>query len=101
MNYISLKRRLPTRYARFLFVDDKNCSADSVFHRNQLYVKIGDIARRDEDKYQLVFCGVKKKDVSKFAKAMKELADKMYIIGNKDYDEYCTDIFYQLTGEDA
>ena len=101
MNYIQLKRKIPSRYARYLFVDDKKGSAGSVFYRNKLNVRIGDIAKRENDKYQLVFCEVHKKDSPKFEKVMKELANKMYILGNNDYDKFCKDIFYQLTGDEV
>lgn len=102
MNYIELKKRLPSRkYKHFLFADDKECSANSVFMRHKLYIKIREIAVRPEDKYQLVFCDIKKEDVNRFEEAMKSLKDKMLLVGKTDYEVYCKETFDALTKDEA
>ena len=98
MNYIETRKLLPSRYRHFVFIDDRNCSANHVFLKHELNAKIRDVAICEQEKYQIVFCDVEKKDVLKFQKAMESLRDNMLILGNKDYDDWCENMFKYLEG---
>ena len=99
MNYIELERRLPSRYKHYLFIDDPNCSASSVFAVNGLRIKVKEYATRDDLDYRLIFCDVRKKDEEKFKKSMQDLINKMYLIGKTDYEEVATRMLAELTQE--
>lgn len=45
------------------------------------------------DKYLLVSCKIWNKDQGKFFKAMEKLRNKMPLVGNTDYEEFCKETF--------
>lgn len=76
-------------YNYFCFVDTNEYFADRIFKQHKINVKLGDEYGRDDSKYVIIFCRVKKKEREEFETAMKELEQKMLILGHKDYMEFC------------
>ena len=96
-NYLEMKSLLPGIRRHFVFFDDINCSSFSLLYRNKVEIKFKTAARREEEKYQIVFCDVRRKDVDKFINAMEELKNKMLLIGNTDYEAFCEELLPELT----
>lgn len=87
-NYIEISR-FSLKYNYFCFVDSNKYLADRIFIRRKINVKFGDEYGRDDSNYLIVFCKIKKKDREEFLAAMKELEQKMLILGHRDYMELC------------
>lgn len=87
-----MKSLLPRVRRQFLFFDDMNYSSISLLNRNKVKVKIKTAAQKEDWKYQIVFCDVRRKDVEKFIRAMEELKNKMLLIGNTDYEAFCEEL---------
>ena len=88
-NYLEFKKLLPSIFRHFAFFDDYNNSATSLFFRNKVQIKVRSVARQNGEKYQIVVCDVRKRDVQKFLQTMEELKNKMLLIGNTDYEAFC------------
>ena len=97
-NYLETGRIMAGFFRRFVFVDDLNCSSVSLLYRNKVRIKPRKVAKNDDEKYQLVFCDVRKKDVPMFILAMEELRNKMLLIGNLDYETCCEKYMAMLQG---
>ena len=97
-NYLEAKRGKAFFFRRFVFVDDLNYSSVSLFYRNKVRIKPRTVARKGDEKYQLVFCDVRKKDVPMFIRSMEELKNKMLLIGNLDYETWCEENMAMFQG---
>ncbi len=73
-----------------------NNSSLSLLYRNKVKIKFKKAARRKDEKYLIVFCDVRRKDVEKFIHAMEELKNKMLLIGNIDYEAFCEELLPNL-----
>ncbi len=58
--------------------------------RNRVRIKPKVIVRKKDSKYLVVFCTVRRKDAERFIRAMEELKNKMLLIGNTDYEAFCS-----------
>ena len=88
---------LPSIRRHFVFFDDMNNSSLSLLYRNKVKIKFKKAARRKDEKYLIVFCNVRRKDVEKFIHAMEELKNKMLLIGNLDYEAFCEELLPEST----
>ena len=97
MNYWKLNKKFGK--LGYMYVDLNTNSgyiADSLFYKRELTVWFKDEMVRDGDKYRLIFCRIRKKDKDKFEDAMKELVDKMNLLGHTDYSDYCVSLKAEL-----
>lgn len=88
-NYLEVKRAFPLFYRHFIFFDDNNYSANSLLFRNKVHIKLCTALGKDDEKYRIIFCNVRSRDVPLFIRAMEELKNKMLLIGNLDYEAFC------------
>ncbi len=79
-----------------LFYVVETSTGFSLLYRNKVKIKFKKAARRKDEKYQIVFCDVRRKDVEKFIRAMEELKNKMLLIGNIDYEAFCEELLPDL-----
>ena len=68
----------------------ENYLADRLFVQHQVVVKFGSEYARNDSKYLIVFCKVKKRDSSRFLDALADLSSKMLLFGYTDYEEQCS-----------
>lgn len=99
VNYIEVSKLLPSTYRRFIFLDSLDCSGNAILRWYQLPVKVKAVYLTENENYQFVICDIKKYDVLRFAKAMQELRNKMYILGRKDYDFECQKLFSKINNQ--
>ena len=95
-NCIELTERIPGFRKHFMFFDDGNHSAGSLFCRHQVQIRVQGVWISNDEKYRLIVCDVRRKDVPKFTLAMEELKNKMWLIGNADYEAFCKKIMSEL-----
>lgn len=88
LNYVRVKSTIPRKQG-FAFVDTKKNLADGIFIKHKLFVKFGKEFEKPGEKYKIIFCHVDRKRASDFKDCMKELVDKMLLLGNTDYEEFC------------
>ena len=96
MNYICFGGRFRLLYMYIDLNVDENYVADSLFYKRDIPVKFKDEWSKDEDKYRVIFCKVRKKYKAKFEEALEELKNKMALLGHIDYEDYCNDLFNQM-----
>lgn len=85
----------------YAYIDmSDNYKADLVFVENGLrHIKfIGDYAHKTIP-YSVILCKVRKKDDNLFRECMEKLKDKMLILGNTDYQEFCENLINMLETE--
>ena len=97
MNYMKLRTRSPFTYS-FLFLDSERHLADQLFEKHKVPVKIKEEFGRDDLKYRIIFCKVKKKDKDRFVEALSEMENKMLLLGYNDYQEFCEAVNIILKG---
>ena len=90
-NYIKI-RSLNPFVSKFMFIDTDSYLADNVFINAKLHVSFKDEMARDNDKYRIIFCNVKRSQSETFVKCMEELKKKMILLGNHDYNDVCEEI---------
>ena len=98
-NYLEIKTFLK-RNLRFCFIDDKACSASSLFFKHRVMVKRSSVMQNPAEKYQIVFCTIRSQDRRNFLEALKELPIKMHLIGNTDYEENADRLIKYLKSDD-
>lgn len=87
-NYMEISK-FSLKYNYFCFVDCNEYLSDRIFLRRKLNVRLGDEYANAQSKYVIVFCKVMKKEQEEFLRAMKELEQKMLLVGHRDYMEFC------------
>lgn len=87
-NYMEISK-FSLKYKYFCYVDTNEYLADRIFIRRKINVLAGDEYGSEQSKYVIVFCKVKKKDREEFLEAMKELEQKMLLLGHTDYMDLC------------
>lgn len=98
-NYLQLKSNRFSRYNNFVYIDTTGFLADRIFAQNEIKVKFcGDYFHREKN-YVVVFCKVKKKDVSVFLQSMAELANRAILMGNTDYESFCKEQFERFISD--
>jgi len=90
VNYIGFEGRF---WVKYLYVDNQDYVADSVFYRNEIPVHFGGEFVYKNDKYIVVTCRIRKKYKKKFEKALEEVRNKFLIIGRTDYEDWCKENF--------
>lgn len=98
-NYIWLRDKHIGRHA-WVYMDHKKYYADQIFIQKKLPVRF----RRDEITHEnwgdfcLVYCTVPKKRSVDFVECMKELENKMVLMGETDYPRVVADWWAMLGG---
>ena len=87
-NYFRAETKNPV-YANYVYVDTKEHLADTLFIRNKVYVKFEREYAKEGTDYVIIFCRVRKKDISKILKSFEDLGNKMALLGHSDYNEFC------------
>ena len=88
-NYIELGTSRFSRYKQFTYIDTMGFLADRVFIENKVRVKFCGDYKHPKQKYVIVTCKVKKKDVPIFLQSLEELKNRAIIMGNTDYVSFC------------
>ncbi len=83
----------------YAYVDSCPLLAYNLFQRKQLRLRIKKAYGAEGLAYAIVICRVLKRDTGRFEEAMKELQNKMLLLGHRDYDQVCTDINRLFTEE--
>lgn len=94
-NYVELQK-FSLLYQHICFVDSAEHLADGVFAHNQITVRFGAEAVREDSEYRFIFCKIHKRDKTIFLKSMEELKQKMFIMSHADYEDFCIDMFRKL-----
>lgn len=97
-NYIELEK-ISLRYQYYCFIDTKEHLADGIFEQHQIAVRFDSEYVKKGEKYQFIFCKVRKRDKILFVKAMEELKKKMLLIGNVDYEAFCLKTMESMLNE--
>ena len=79
--------------SEYIFADTEEYLADQLFKNEKIRVNFGKEYGHTEEKYLLVSCKIWNKDQGKFFKAMEKLRNKMPLVGNTDYEEFCKETF--------
>ena len=95
-HYLCLGGRFNIGYMYFDLNVDEGYVADSLFYKRNIPVKFKDELAREDDKYRVIFCKVKRKYIKDFEEALEELKTKMELLGYLDYEEYCNNIIALL-----
>jgi len=95
-NFLRLGGIFRAGYAYVDLLDNDHYVADSLFFRRKIPVKFGDEMAKDGDKYRLVFCKIRRKDIESFEEALAEIRNKMSLLGHNDYDDYCRQLMAVL-----
>lgn len=90
-NYVKIDKFSPFR-EYFFYVDCRKLLADDVFISNGLSVKFHADYRLDGFEFIWVYCSVRRRDVPLFKKCMKELYNKLLILGYTNYDKFCKEV---------
>ena len=89
LNYWGLRKfSLGRKY--FAFVDTDEYLADQLFINHKVRVDFREEYAMPDTPYRVIMCSITKKDVSGFLAALKELENKMILMGHVDYSEFCT-----------
>lgn len=101
-NYIDLTGKFQLLSKSYAYVDFLDPStgkylADGIFIKNGLKVKFGkgELKNIGTD-YVIILCDIKKKDNDKFLECMKELHNKILLLGHNRYDGICEDIWKRI-----
>lgn len=81
--------RLSLRYAYYAFLDTDAYLADHLFIKHQVRVRFREEYVRNDSPYRVIFCQVRKRDQVRFLNALKELPNKMLLLGYADYAKAC------------
>lgn len=83
-------------YDHFAFVDTKDGMGIELLLQNRVRIRSGEVYSNETDKYQLIFCKVKKADSELFLEVIGSLPNKVLICGGNDYLDYCNDLCKEL-----
>lgn len=78
--------------ASYFYVDCESYLADQLFIQNKVKVRFMEEMGRDDSKYRIIFCKVRKKDKEHFEEAITKLKDKMLLMGYTDYIDECDEV---------
>lgn len=95
-NYFDL-RKFSLNKKFFAYVDTDQHLADLLFIKHKVRVKFGQEYAMPDTTYRVIMCSIAKKDVSGFLAALKELENKMILMGHVDYSEFCTALKEKMT----
>ena len=94
-NYIRIGR-FSLWYAYYAIIDVPEYYGDQLFIQQQVTVEFGAEYAHNDSPYLVIFCKVRKKDESKFLKALAELPRKMLLCGYTDYNHYCQSFIQKM-----
>ena len=92
MNFYFFGGLFRLRYAYVDLYTGSNYIADSLFFRHKVPVRYGKEAVKEDEKYRIVFCKIRRKYRQEFEKALAEISDKMSLLGYNDYDQFCCEL---------
>lgn len=92
-NYLEIRSLIGKKY---VYVDTKDYKADSIIVGEGIRMKIIKEFHKEDEKYCLIYCKVRKDDVIKFELAMDRLKSKMLVCGYSDYEEWCKNTLGKL-----
>ena len=95
-HYLYLGGRFRANYAYIDLNTDSGYVADSLFYRRRIKVGFMEEMSRDDEKYRVIFCRIRKKDREVFEKALAEIPNKMNLLGHTDYEAYCDTLMKEL-----
>lgn len=75
--------------SEYIFADTEEYLADQLFKNGKIRVNFGKEFGHAEKKYLLISCKIWNRDRDKFLRAMEKLRNKMPMVGNTDYEEFC------------
>lgn len=87
-NYAKINR-YSLRHDYYCYADMPKYKADLIFVKNRIRVTFLKEYEKENEKYILIMCRVKKKDSETFISCMEELKNKMILLGYTDYPEFC------------
>ena len=87
-------------YLHYVYADTEDYYADALFNRQKIKVRYGNEYRKDNVKYRIVFCKVRKKYKEAFEKAMEELVNKMDLLSHRDYEDFCRQMQHYIANTD-
>ena len=87
-NYLKLKTFSPFSCS-YVFLDCDEYLADQLFIKHKVSVKCGGEFVRDDSRYRIISCKIRKKYEQSFLKALSEMYNKMILRGYGDYQEFC------------
>ena len=87
-NWINITKS-PSLYCRYAYFDLEDHLADSLFERQNVAVKYEREFVNPINPYRLVICRVLPWQRDGFLKALRQLPDKMSLLGFSDYRKFC------------
>lgn len=87
-NYLKLKTFSPFS-SSYVFLDCDEYLADQLFIKHKVPVNFGGEFVRDDTRYRVISCKIRKKHEENFLKALSEMYNKMILRGYDDYQEFC------------
>lgn len=87
-NYLKVRTYSPFSYS-YVFLDCNEYLADQLFIKHKVPVKFGGEFVRDDSKYRIISCKIRKKYEKSFLNALSEMYNKMILRGYGDYQEFC------------
>ena len=83
--------KFPNIYLWYGYFDTDDYLADSLFRRFRIPVRFYQEYKHPTNKYRIIICRISRKYEQKFLEAMRELVNKMNLLGNMDYEEFCSE----------
>lgn len=71
----------------YAYLDVPEYLADRIFIKNKIKVKFKEEFVKADTPYIVIVCSFKKNDIGKFKTSLRELENKMLIMGHTDYGE--------------
>lgn len=87
-NYLKLKTMSPFTYS-YIFLDCDEYLADQLFIKHKVPVKFGKEYRKNDSRYCVISCKIRKRYEEEFKKALAEMNNKMILRGYTDYADFC------------
>jgi hypothetical protein len=91
INFWRLKK-FSLLYSYYAYFDVKEYYADNIFIDRKLEVKFLFEYGKENERYVIIFCKIRKRDASEFESAMNDLENKMLLCGFYDYMEHCQNL---------
>lgn len=87
-NYLKLKTMSPFTYS-YIFLDCDEYLADKLFIKHKVPVKFGKEYRKNDSRYCVISCKIRKRYEEEFKKALAEMNNKMILRCYTDYADFC------------
>ena len=87
-NYLKLKTMSPFTYS-YIFLDCDEYLADQLFIKHKVPVKFGKEYRKNDSRYCVMSCKIRKRYEEEFKKALAEMNNKMILRGYTDFTDFC------------